>query len=612
MKKLSSSVHTGSSSRHLTSGGGGGGGGGLVGQWRRPRTVINAVAIFIIVAVWTKTNTLRTNTLISMVTGTTIADVARTTTSVRRVIVLCTCPNKDTNNWLDPLDNAFHRLVEMVPEIFYARQMVSLLQNNNNNNNASTGTESESCEDFLEGYLSRLSPLKNASSLFLAGNETTIVEMIRCPGDNQAPHIRTLDKSIAGPPLVSHLSHPLFQKRSPPPLLVDTTRYSMGLHAPPSPLNNPMIRVHNQRNLVQWGEVFSSKSMNCDPMGGENYFRKLILYRSRGLTEKQRERCAVVHYPQILTWADTILKKRIETGDSPANETTLSMLTRQFNREEAHKRLKSKKAFCVILTMTTMKPQYAVDALVRHALARLLTEKYKSCDQMPMWKMDGGAKNEIFKRTGLDEKIKTGPWDTYRMQWPFKFIIAMPNEVSDGYLVEKVIHPYLAGSLGITIIPDVGKYVNANTLVSCKVDPEEIAKVNEYYRGNVNWMPFNTTPEMWAKDPSIKPIKYDPYAKDGIRDEPALDFVAKTWEEALQPCIDEIIHLDQDDDAYADKIMEPFLQNMGRRSMFDGTYLAISLLQWFTWAKSPLVEGLDKRLEGVDGMLEQTPGWGFP
>ena len=299
------------------------------------------------------------------------------------------------------------------------------------------------------------------------------------------------------------------------------------------------------------------------------------------------------------------------TGDSPANETVLSMLTRRRSPEEARRVLNSKTHFCLIPTLTTMKPQYSVDALVRHAMARLITERHKECVRLPMWK--GGA-DEVMARhnlTGLRSGPQ-GPHNTYKMQLPFKFVIAMPNEVSDRYLVEKILHPYLADAVAITLTPDVGKYANAGVVVPCKIDPGEVARVREYYRGNCRWMPFNTTPDAWARDPGIQPIEYSPYAKDGIRDKPVLEFVTALWEEALRPCVDKVIRLDGDDESFIGKLTEPFLLNEGHRSLFDGTYLAISMFRWFSWAESPLVEGLDGSMESLEGMLEQTPGWGLP
>ena len=123
-------------------------------------------------------------------------------------------------------------------------------------------------------------------------------------------------------------------------------------------------------------------------------------------------------------------------------------------------------------------------------------------------------------------------------------------------------------------------------------------------------MPFDTIPYMWPNKSTIQPIKFDPYANDGKGDEPVLELVTSAWEDALQLCVDRIRELDTDDDLYIEKLMQPYILNDGVNSMFDGTYVAHSLLRWFSIAHSPLVEEVD--LDGLPGMLEQTPGWGLP
>ena len=90
-------------------------------------------------------------------------------------------------------------------------------------------------------------------------------------------------------------------------------------------------------------------------------------------------------------------------------------------------------------------------------------------------------------------------------------------------------------------------------------------------------MPFNTTPDMWTTEKNIQPIVHDPYNDKAGRDEAVLEFVTEQWEEALTPCVDKIVALDKDDDAYVKKLMQPYILNEGLRSLFDGTYIATSL-----------------------------------
>ncbi|KAL7552315.1 hypothetical protein ACHAWF_015536 [Thalassiosira exigua] len=198
--------------------------------------------------------------------------------------------------------------------------------------------------------------------------------------------------------------------------------------------------------------------------------------------------------------------------------------------------------------------------------------------------------------------------DTYKIQE--EFIFTMTNHFKDGYLAEKTLNPYLANSVAINAIPSIGQYVNAQGMITCHVPKEDLRKVQQYYRGNsFKWMPFSTTPDTW-EDGSVRPIKYDPYADENKGDEPVLAFAKSQWEDVLMPCIEEIKRIDNDDDAYIENLMQPYLLNGGRNSIFDGTYIAFSMLRWFLWANSPLVNRLADRIQGLEGMVEQTPGSG--
>ena len=197
---------------------------------------------------------------------------------------------------------------------------------------------------------------------------------------------------------------------------------------------------------------------------------------------------------------------------------------------------------------------------------------------------------------------------------PYKFVITMTNHFQDGYLAEKTINPFLANAVTITSIPNVGQYINADGTITCNIPKDQLKKVQRYYKGNFTWMPFNTTPDTWAKDNSIQPIRYDPYAvgpngEEKKGDDAVIEFAISQWETTLQPCIDEIIRIDNDDNEYIKKIMQPYILN-GANSLFDGTYLANSFLNWFVWAKSPLVDGLEDQITSLEGMQEQTPNWG--
>ena len=219
--------------------------------------------------------------------------------------------------------------------------------------------------------------------------------------------------------------------------------------------------------VSDWGEVFHKGSKSCsDP-------KVLNLFRSKGLTDKQDNSCNILHVPTILRWVVAIRKERNDY--EKMNETVEQMLTHRLTYEEAMDVLAKKTKFCGLVTFTGWKEMYAVDALVRHALCKLLTKKYKTCDGFREWHGE------------LNNLEKTNPGNTFKIQKDYKFIIAMANEFSDGYLVEKTVHPYLADSIAISASPSIGQYINGNRPVVCLVPQDRLDHVGQWARGN-SWM----------------------------------------------------------------------------------------------------------------------------
>lgn len=499
------------------------------------------------------------------------------TTAPIRVMALCACIKKGTGEDVkyDPFDVAFTKLSELIPEIEYAGVFRRMQQET---------SPSSSCEDQIEQWMAtRLlqhQQQQRDTSYADTSHQHTMIEVIYTPNYHsvcQTP-TRPLNQTLIG-----------LSSSGPP-------KWIGGMHLPSNP-------THFQRHLKDWGEVASAKDITCNPRDTDT----IHIYRSRVLwTKSQDDNCPVVHYPSVIFWALHFLQSRVKAGVSPTNETVLSMLTHRNSWKKARQILDSKSQFGILLTMTTMQPNYAVDSLVRHALCRLLTKQYKTCHAIHSWK---GGTGELHNIT-LEKPISAA----YKAQQDYKFVITMPNHFQDGYIAEKTLSPFIANAVAITSIPNVGKYVNALGMVTCDVPEDELKKVQRYYRGNFDWMPFNTTPAMWenSNDNPVKHIHYDPYAVEGKGDEPVLEFATSQWEAALQPCIKEIIRLDQNDDAYIQKLMQPYLLNEGKHSLFDGTYVAISMLQWFIWARSPLVSGLENIIASLEGVREQTPGSGVP
>ncbi|KAL7528058.1 hypothetical protein ACHAWF_002426 [Thalassiosira exigua] len=333
--------------------------------------------------------------------------------------------------------------------------------------------------------------------------------------------------------------------------------------------------------VIDWGEVFNQPNRACS---GDS--KTINVYRSKWLREERHRSCIVIHIPTIIRWAHAIQHRR-EYEAGIQNETVGSMLTHRMTYGEAKETLQNKTRFALLITLTTWKSMYSTDALVRHALCNLLSKKYKECERGRRFHGE------------LNHQPKTWPDNTYIVQSDYKFVVSMPNELSDGYLVEKTIHPYLAGALAISASPGLGKYVNGNRPVLCSVPREPLDFIAQYNKGGNGFMPFNSTPLDWSRDPSIRPVPVDFNDDHGL-----LDFVTDQLEDALQPCIDEIIRLDQNVEHYILKLMEPFILNY-ENSLFDGTYVGISLLRWLSHAGSLVAYDLEDQIWNL-AMPRQT------
>ena len=199
-------------------------------------------------------------------------------------------------------------------------------------------------------------------------------------------------------------SHALFNARSPlnstlvgQPM--EPAKWEGGLHT-------PSLRTHFQRFIKGWGEVAGSKGIRCAQDDSIIY-----IYRSRQLWKIAQEiNCTVIHLPAVLNYANDFLHHRIATALSPANESLSSLLSRQLSLEEAQQSLGTKSNFCILITMTTFQVRYSTDALVRHALCRLLTTQYKPCTSISSWKGQKQYGQNVTLKKGFEtthEAMKT-------------------------------------------------------------------------------------------------------------------------------------------------------------------------------------------------------------
>lgn len=233
--------------------------------------------------------------------------------------------------------------------------------------------------------------------------------------------------------------------------------------------------------------------------------------------------------------------------------------------------------------------------MVRHALCDLLTEQYKPCDHLVSWKGDVDRLESKLNITTRDPGTNGGGqfrYDTAPLYSRYKFVLALNNALWQGYMTEKEINPYLAQSVAVVGTPDYHKMANVDRVVHCNIPQNVLVDAGRWAKGN-SFMPFNTTPDDWKRDPTIQPI---PFVLEN--DEDLLQFAKNKFSKALQPCIDEIKRLDQDDEAYVQKLMQPYLLKY-ENSLFDGTYVAKGILQWLLTMGSPLMIGLESRLQRI-------------
>ena len=152
-----------------------------------------------------------------------------------------------------------------------------------------------------------------------------------------------------------------------------------------------------------------------------------------------------------------------------------------------------------------------------------------------------------------------GPTELFK---PFKFVITMENRKNPGYFTEKALNGILADSIPIYWgAPDVDKIVNVKRMVVC--DPSE-----------------DLLDTLRSKPRVTNDDEFEARVEEGVA----------MFRDALKPCIDEIIRLDQDDNAYAAKLEEPvLLDNRLEGSYFDYHRYARDIANVMKWSRVPNV-----------------------
>lgn len=120
----------------------------------------------------------------------------------------------------------------------------------------------------------------------------------------------------------------------------------------------------------------------------------------------------------------------------------------------------------------------------------------------------------------------------------------MEDTQANGYISEKLFN----GVMGNTVpvyhgAPDVNQYVNAKRFVFCNVSQDVVKAMNSNYnRRHRKWIgpAFHSTTH-----PSNKRL---------------LAWATELLREELAPCVERVIKLDHDDDAYNKMLATPFLR----------------------------------------------------
>ena len=289
----------------------------------------------------------------------------------------------------------------------------------------------------------------------------------------------------------------------------------------------PAIATSGMRSLA------NDRPMFLTPLG-EVFWRDaypaydhsdLVIFRA-----KAKPRPGALTYHDVQGISHHFRREKYQDTERSAYETDVGALawtTSDINQNPyKYDPVTNNKGFCAIFTMNIFKPYYDMDALIRNSFHKLLDE-YKPCTKNP--KPCPG--NDLM---------------SYACMSGYKFSITMDNTFLEGYVSEKVFMGKLAGGVPIYAgAPDVADYVNTDAFVWCpQLSQEWIEEFRDKFlirnfetKGRVNrlFTMFNET--------------YRPTAET-VDKELLLKWAVEYLRPHLQPCVDQIIALDQDDDAY--------------------------------------------------------------
>ena len=180
-----------------------------------------------------------------------------------------------------------------------------------------------------------------------------------------------------------------------------------------------------------------------------------------------------------------------------------------------------------------------------HALGKCRGETNKEAHKAVTWRWSGATNQQAAEKSFYDGAAQTFA--------AYKFTVAFENTQVHGYVTEKLINPYLGGSVPIYWgAPDLTELgFNTKAFVHCKIKTPDFESWGTREREDHR---------------SGQHVGFECYEKKGSERkacmtdmEAAVAFAKESIRESAQSCIDEIKLLDGDDEAYRAKLAEPLL-----------------------------------------------------
>lgn len=191
--------------------------------------------------------------------------------------------------------------------------------------------------------------------------------------------------------------------------------------------------------------------------------------------------------------------------------------------------------------------RYDIDAIVRHMFFRQLSE-YKSCDRV----MDCGG----------------NPYNSYKCLSGYKFHITMENSHVSGYVSEKIFMGALGSGIPIYFgTYDVVTYANEDSFIYCNVSRSVLDEMRSFYPRVKRPRPF-----LFAR------------ASTGFfpTEEELYNWADSYLRLQLEPCVDRVIQLDNNETLFRQVVSEPFITNLDVLNglyPFKGIELALAALK---------------------------------